>query len=202
MENERARERAVDRKISRFQIRVLEVGIHHKEVRFEHRGRRRAGRAGDDAVRRNHREAGSGEAILKSSGSYPIRKHCRTKGGNCWIEGVIGTLREIVRVAVVGKRRIADSESSAKYGRFFPTVGQPYTRREVFVMSRDPEVIRIAGVAAYDERVSGGGVILKNTLLQRGGEGGEKPHGPQHPGGSGGEDTPFIYEEREMTIAV
>src|ERR1700747_161597 len=120
IQNEAPRQRPLDGRIPRFYIRVLEVGIHHKEVgKFECRGRRCAGCAGDDPVRRNYRENEIGEAILESR-NLPSRKHCGIKGSKRWVEGVIGTHREVVRVAVVGKRRIADPESSAKYGRFLP----------------------------------------------------------------------------------
>ena len=110
IENEAPRQRVLDRSVPRFHIRVFEVLINHEVV---HRYRR----IGNDPVRGNNGENRSGKAILKSR-RLPIRKHCRTKARNCWIEGVISAYGEIIGVAVVGERRIADPEASAKDCRF------------------------------------------------------------------------------------
>src|SRR5258708_28123379 len=151
IESEAPGQRLLGRRVPRFHVRVLETLIHYKVVGTY-------SRVGNDPVRWDRRLNEGGETSLKSC-NLSAGKHCRAIARNGRIEGVIGAHREIVSVAVIGGRGIADSESGAEDGRFLQTVGHPQPWREVFVMRRDPLVVRIAAVAADDKRIVDGIVI-------------------------------------------
>src|SRR5262249_50184136 len=120
---------------------------------------------GDDATRRNYDRCERREAVLERC-RLSARKNDTAITRAVGREYVVLLDWVVVRVRVVGERRIAHAKAGPEYGLLVPAICDADARREIFIMPVESKVLGIP-TDARDDQAVGGRIVLGESVTMR-----------------------------------